>query len=386
MTDKHPGFRIFVLGAGFSKLAGLPLASELYPLTLQAIEKEWGRETKFQRDIEAYIEYRKDCDGIVIDQSEIDLEELISFWDIEHYLGLRGSDTWSSEGNESQLMIRKAMGRVIQNRTPELDRLPCAYYRFAESLTENDTVITFNYDVLLERALDHIGKPYRLFPARYKKVGRYTNEVDDSKDELVILKLHGSVDWFSNKQYLESKKSLEEIGSPTTNLHTVFDERDRYGARPLVDGIRPHNDPLQNIFRIRDVDGYYLHDRGFNAPFMLSPSQVKFVYAPPLLDFWHGLNRQGGWNLGVSVVGFSLPEHDEYIRQVLYNVVSNYQGFSWDSDFLGFRKAPVKFVDFRNEEKSRVEFKERYRFSDPGKTEYWFDGFSDDSVPFIFGC
>lgn len=384
MATEHPGFRIFVLGAGFSKGAGLPLASELFPLVKASIESENGKDTKFQRDLENYLRYQKACGRTDVDEKSIDLEELMSFWDIEHFLWLRGSDTWSDEGNESQLMVRKAIGRVIHLRTPSIDNIPNQYLRFAEHLSVNDYVLSFNYDILLERALEHVGKPYRLFPDRYKSIGRYSNEIDDEKKEVVLLKLHGSVDWFSNKQFLDSRESLAAQGLVKTNLHTVFDNPSRYVAEPLVDGIRPNDDPLSNIFRIRDPDAYYRRDPGFNAPFLLSPSHVKFLYAPTLLDFWRGLNRAGGLNLGVSIIGFSLPAHDEYIRQILYSMVSNYQGYSWDHKFFTEYKDKVKFVDFRESENSIREYKSRFSFSDPEKSCFWFNGFSADSVNFLF--
>lgn len=384
MASGHPGFRIFILGAGFSKSAGLPLASELFPLAKAAIESEYGRDTKFQRDLENYLRYRRECDGVELDERKVDLEELMSFWDIEHFLWLRGKDTWSDEGNESQLMIRKAIGRVIHSRTPSLSDIPDAYLRFAEGLSVNDYVLSFNYDILLERALERVGKSYRLFPERFKSIGWYSNEVDSEKEEVVLLKLHGSVDWFSNKQFLESKASLEAQGLKKSSLHTVFDDVAKYKAEPLVDGIRSESDPLTNIFRIRDPDSYYYRDSGFNAPFLLSPSHVKFLYAPPLLDFWRGLSRAGGYNLGLSVIGFSLPHHDEYIRQILYAMVSNYQNSSWDQKFLSEHKDNVKFIDFRNDPVGIKDYKSRYSFSDQTKSRFWLDGFSESAVKFLF--
>ncbi|WLD57729.1 SIR2 family protein [Salinispirillum sp. LH 10-3-1] len=384
MSSDHPGFRIFVLGAGFSKPAGLPLASELYGEVKSAIEARHGKETKFQRDLENYIEYRRACDGITIDESNIDLEELMSFLDIEHFLGLRGSDTWSEEGNESQLMIRKAIGEVIHLKTPEANNLPDAYYRFAESLSPHDIVITFNYDIILERALEYVGKPYRLFQHRYKEIGEYSNTVDSEKEEVIVLKLHGSVDWFNNKQFLSIKESHESQGSTRIPIHSVFDDPTRYEAVSIVDGPRSPDDPLLHIHRIRDADAYYQGDRGFNAPFLLSPSYVKFVYAPPLLDFWHGLGRAGGYNLGISIIGFSLPEHDEYIRQILYNVISNYQESWWDEELLETLKDNVKFVDFRDDQTGQEEFMQRYGFSNKEKSAFWLDGFSTEAVEFLF--
>ena len=39
MPSEHPGFRVFILGAGFSRLAGLPLATELYTRMTQALNR-----------------------------------------------------------------------------------------------------------------------------------------------------------------------------------------------------------------------------------------------------------------------------------------------------------------------------------------------------------
>ena len=44
------------------------------------------------------------------------------------------------------------------------ERIPDVYRHFASRLTSHDTIITFNYDTLLEKALDAIGKPYSLAP------------------------------------------------------------------------------------------------------------------------------------------------------------------------------------------------------------------------------
>lgn len=384
MASQHPGFRIFILGAGFSKPAGLPLASALFREVKRSLEEQHGKDTKFQRDIDNYLVYRKSCDEVQIGESEIDLEALMSFLDIEHFLGLRGSDTWSEEGNESQLMIRKAIGGIIHLNTPSSNNLPEAYYRFAESLSLNDIVITFNYDIILERALEHVGKPYRLFPSRYKSIGHYSNEVESERKEVVVLKLHGSVDWFNNKQFLSMKESLQLQGLTKTNIHSVFDNPTRYKAEPIVQGPRSEDDSLLHIFRIRDADKYYREDTGFNAPFILSPSYVKFVYVVPLLDFWRGLGRAGGYNLGVSVIGFSLPKHDDYIRQILYSLISNYQESWWDEKFFDVLKDDVKFVDLRSDGPETQEYLTRYVFSNRQKSKFWLRGFSEDAVSFLF--
>lgn len=384
MSNSHPGFRIFIIGAGFSKLAGLPLASELFRKVVDAIEIRYGNDTKFHADLEDYIEYRSACDRQNFDKNNIDMEEFMSYLDIEHFLELRGSKAWSEEGNESQIMVRKAIGKVIHSYTPQSDSLPTAYYKLAKKLSLNDFVITLKYDVVLERTLEHIGKPYRLFPQRFKQIGRSMNIVDSEVKEVTILKLHGSVDWFDNRHFLKMKEYMAEQGNEKYARHSIFADPQRYNASPIVDGLRAKDDPLLHIHRIKDVDAYYKFDTDFNAPFILSPSHVKFVYAEPLLSFWNGLGRAGAYNLGVSIIGFSLPKHDEYIRIALYQMISNYQRSWWDEPMLDSLKDYVRFVDYQNSEKAISDYKSRYAFAKEDRSDYHFNGFSEEAVRFIF--
>lgn len=384
MKQLHPGFRIFIIGAGFSCPAGLPLASDLYKEVKKLIEKRHGCDTKFHRDLRNYIEYRISCGENLLNESEVDLEEFLSYLDIEHYLGLRGSDTWSNEGNESQLMIRRAIGEVIHSRMPPADKLPDCYYRFVESLSPQDKVLTFNYDLILERAFEHVGKPYRLFPSRFKSVSNDMCIVDNDIEEVALLKLHGSIDWFDNRQYLEIKQYFANQGAGHLDAHSVFDHSERYKLTAITDGPRPNKDLLLHIHRAKNIDAYYAYDRNFGAPFMLAPSHVKFVYAESLLNFWRGMGQAGVYNLGISVIGFSLPMHDEYIRIVLYQMISNYQQSWWDEKMLDMLKDNVRLVDYRTTEKQIAEYKARYSFVESNKAEYFFDGFGDCAIDFLF--
>ena len=383
-STAHPGFRLFVLGAGFSRPAGLPLATELYAAVRTSILARHGKETKFSRDVHDYLAYCTDCGVAGQSEDSLDLELFMSYLDIEHYLGFRGSDTWSQEGNESQLMIRKAIGEVIDDRTPPADRLPDFYYRFAECLSLHDTVLTLNYDLLLERALSAVGKPFRRYPYRYKSVNEHGGTLDSDVEELVLLKLHGSVDWFDNRQFLELQGSLSRQGTDRLPIHSVFDNPARYGARPLVDGLLPEGDTLRHIHSIEKVSDYYTHDGGFNAPFILSPSHVKFVYAEPILSFWRGIGRSGGYNLGVSVIGFSLPPHDEYIRIGLYQMLSNYGSWWNERMFDNVLKDYARFVDFRPTQEQVDDYLARYRFANLERSRFHFSGFGPDAIDFLF--
>ncbi len=96
----------------------------------------------------------------------MDLEEFMAFLDIEFHLGLRGKETWSSHGNETQVVVKTLIGKILAERMPA--NIPDQYLAFARLLKPDDYVLTFNYDVLLERALESAGIPFRLYPNRYK--------------------------------------------------------------------------------------------------------------------------------------------------------------------------------------------------------------------------
>jgi SIR2-like domain len=337
--------------------------------------------------LKMFLEYKRDLTGQEVVVNEVDFEEVISFLDMEHYLGLRGSDTWSQEGNESQLQLKWCIGKLLSERLADLVNLPKPYLRFAESLRPGDVVLTFNYDSLLERSLELTSQPFRLFPDRYSHIDVTTNEIDPGKAEIVILKLHGSADWFNRSSYDERLEVAAQAATTATIDYVpsdpIFGPDRIVEPIPLVDGPRSSNDPLNKIFRVPDPGPLY-ESRRRVVPFILSPSYSKIIYAAPLLGFWHGLGKGAAWHLGMALIGFSLPAHDEYVRQALYSLTRDYTESWWGDEFFGKHKLPLRIVDFRSDEQAREELRERYRFVDWSRTEAFYEGFSDEAVEFLF--
>jgi len=116
----------------------------------------------------------------------------------------------------------------------------------------------------------------------------------------------------------------------------------------------------------------------------MSPSHVKFVYAPQVLDFWFGLGRAGGWNLGIAIIGFSLPKDDDYVRIGLFNLIDNYQVSWWNQKLFDNLKENIKLIDLRKDDASVSEYKKRFRFVDEGKANYFLSGFGSDAVKFLY--
>lgn len=374
-------FRIFVLGAGFSKAAGLPLASELWPQIYERATFKYSTSSQFHRDLEDYRKYKFQCEGIDVAVDQINFEDFMRVLDIEHFLGLRGSDTWSVDGNEGTVITKTLIGEILTINTPPIARIPKLYLEFASQLQPDDYVLSFNYDTLLENALDAIDKPYRLFPNRYSSVTQGAGIVDDSKEEVVLLKMHGSINWFDRTHHLELEAERQRLGVTTPGPnHPVFCSQQPLSIARILDGPRHPGDPLDQMYRVLDIQELYRRDLFLSPPWMLTPSSVKLLYSNKLKDFWNGLGKAGILNFGLCIIGYSLPEHDEYARQVLYNLITNYQENYWDEEPLrnGLKKTPLVIADLFKTPEQLTKFKQRYRFVDWGKTILFQNGFDEE--------
>ncbi len=379
--------RLIFLGAGFSSPAGLPLGRNLFSEVRTRIKYEQGLDNHFEGDLNRFLEYLRICDERSVSDEEIDFEEFLAFLDIEHFLGLKGKDTWSSEGNETQLLIRHYIGQILLERTPtDIESIPSLYRKFVHFLNPSDRIFTFNYDNLLERVLDAEGISYRLFPHRFSEINTTFNTIDSSHDddEIVVTKLHGSIDWFDRTAYNERLQIASQDSISYFPKHPVFGADALVHPIPLVEGPRSHDDPLNLVFRVPDPSPLYQKPRLSCAPLILSPSRTKFIYARPLKDFWWGLEDMGGLNLSLIIVGYSLPVYDEYARMVLYHVARNFTEFEPDLEFLGRKKSAVRILDERSDPSEEKELRDRYRFINPKRCEFWMDGLSEKGIEWLF--
>jgi hypothetical protein len=374
-------FAVYVLGAGFSVPAGLPLATELWKEVRLRAQAMNGRASMFEDDLKDYLEFKRKCDGVELTEETVNFEEFLGFLDVEHYLGLRGKDTWSEDGNETQVLVKTLIAQILVERTPGKNQIPDLYLRFAEKLKPEDLVITFNYDVLLERALEVAGTPFRLFTERHANSSSETLIVDSTRQEAIVLKVHGSVDWFDRRSYRQMEESYQRHGISEPPRSPVFNAGLRLA--PLLEGPRFRTDPLKEVYRLFDVDRFYRNPPIFQeTPVLLNPSPAKLLYSDKFLDFWWGLGRLGSLNFRMAVIGFSLPVHDDYSRQILYRIITNYQGGEyWDQEFMnsGKRKRPLVLVDLRKSESGRNDYLKRYSFVDCSRADICLNGF-DESV------
>ncbi len=373
-------FGIFVLGAGFSKPAGMPLGTELLAAVLEE-KKRLDKYPIIDKDLKRFCSYQERVRQQSLSPKEINLEEFISFLDIEHYLGLKGRDTWSEEGNPSQIAIRNLIARVLHKRQGAMTEEDFVLYdRFVDRLEPCDIVITFNYDTILETSLDRKNKRYRLVPERNHA------ELDEPEfptdEDVIVLKMHGSIDWFDIAPFhkaCQSRRSEEHYQHPR---NAIFNEYRRYSPTRIA-GSYYERSPLSGIYRVSDVGAFFDDPaRGLESPLILSPSFSKVLYMNPLRDLWYSFYSLGAHHSRFVVIGFSMAAHDEYVRQPIANGIVNFQ----DPDVGDPRDdgEKLKIVDYRAEEQDISDFWDHYSFVDRSRAECCFAGFNDEALEMIF--
>ncbi len=222
--------KVWILGAGFSKPAGLPLGVELFARVVSAARgRRVGQGSLYENTIAPHVEhyrrYREEARGVSHDE-DIDFEDFMSFLDIEHFLKLRGNDHWSEEGNRSQIVVRNLIALVLheaqKNMFPEGWEL---YEEWARSLGSNDQIVTFNYDTIVEAALHRTERPFR-------RTASYDSDLESK--EIMLLRMHGSIDWFDIGPYDFEVSVLRDGPMYCPPRHPVFASQGKFTLQKLV--------------------------------------------------------------------------------------------------------------------------------------------------------
>ena len=369
-----PYSRLFILGAGFSKPAGLPLARELLQLVRKEVKSyfEWvgGWEGTLEREI---------CEWTLLYPGmPVDLERVLAYSHRKHYLRLLGSDEYFEHGSRSIVAARKAIQQILMAATPSGP--PPLYRTFARILSPNDLVLTFNYDTLLEQALDDVVKPYTLTPEWW-----LSRDTPESGQEYVdLLKLHGSVDWYT-RQYHD-----DAIHWHYEQCHDVPDRDPIFGPNPLVQPEPLSRGPVEvhgqrilaQVFRVPNHSEHFPFEEGLGSyvvPFVLPLAHDKLLGHDAILDLWENLHRTMDRFSAIIVIGYSMPSYDSYAYEALGRLFVDYQQ-GGDTTYWEQRRVPIQLITRTDSEQSGLR---DLPFLDPHKTRVWHKSLSDESLRWI---
>ena len=321
-------------------------------------------------------------------EEEISLERVLAYSHRKHYLGLQGANEWHSHGSVAIVQARRAIQEILTEAMPE--RIPDVYRHFAHRLTSHDTIITFNYDTLLEKALDAIGKPYSLAPEWWLSEPLKVNE---GLRYVNLLKMHGSVDWFDRKPYddymSEHGQYYDKVLQPED---PIFGPNPKVRVEPLSRGRTDKEVGKRIIPRVIRVPDYgellYVRDelnRGFVVPFMLPLAHDKILGHEPVLDFWWSLQRIVGHETSsITMIGYSMPKHDQYAYEAISAIFMEYQKrYETKAAFMFEHiRRPIQII---NKAESNQEILKDLPFVHPNKSRIWHEGFTPQSLTWAFG-
>jgi hypothetical protein len=231
--------KVFVLGAGASKPAGAPLINEFFangifhlthgnpfPDNLDKYKNFFAYlKNKYGFDINNPDPYKSEPFAFV-ENTKIDIEQVLS--DIEEEI---------SGGNKNMEDARKEAVRFIfitlENAVGDGSNNNC-YPDFVKKkidiFSNESTIITFNYEIMLERALPLGFFSYGIDIEKDKNI-TFPNYEKHYKNNLLLLKLHGSLNWAvcsqCSKMYLFWSQRYDDISkkkceSCSSNLEAVL--------------------------------------------------------------------------------------------------------------------------------------------------------------------
>jgi hypothetical protein len=294
---------VYFAGAGLSCAAGLPNTPALIDEVLRLAEhKVWlVTERLPERLDEAFAFFYPDASNDGFRPSVVDFfSALRTFLDVG--AGLKG--TGFNDAPELYRSLKLAIAHLLVERLRDLKEEDLQSHDYLDRITTpGNVVITSNWDVLLERTAQVKGVPVRL-------AGR----PDDSS--LLVLKLHGSIDWCTA---YNAKRSI------TTDDYSMLSER-LFPARPYTvrisaAALKATEDDEGPVIRTRSLEHWNdawrrLRSR-ISDPHMVTMVRGKSGDLGPLHEVWRDAYAAVSRARLLEIVGYSMPPDDTEIRTLL---------------------------------------------------------------------
>jgi NAD-dependent SIR2 family protein deacetylase len=311
---------VFILGAGFSRDAGAPLIHDFLDVSREFFDDpnsgldEWER-SQFRAVFEFKKQIAQAREKVRIDLDNI--EQLFGMVEMSHRLGSISADTRDATvyliAKTLQLAATQRNRGWIRfglNREFPASSIPFAqfvepeaggdrvygvdmYRHFALLLAgkyddprkaeaRSNTVITFNYDLVLDSALRAVGVPplYGLSDSKAEE----PETPDDSTSGVPVLKLHGSTNW----AICDECKKVKVLEGKVTESPAAF----RTG--------RCHS-----------------CQRGKMRLLLVPPSWDKSEHSKPMRPVWRKAVDALKTATRICVIGYSMPETDAFFKFLL---------------------------------------------------------------------
>jgi hypothetical protein len=286
--------RVFIIGAGFSAAAGIPLTEELLAQTMKKFSNECP-------GIYSRVENcANECAGSTgndLDLSTISFSELCTFLEFIELREYGGGERWCENGSREKLALRYYLAKTIVERTPSTSSVPRLYMDFATQLHERDIVISLNWDGLLEVALEAVGKTY-------------TYNFSDER-AIKLCKLHGSVNWRLGEPN-KLGEPVNTLGWQSLEFTKGMMTREIYFSPSLLQIATWHKyQPLGEV-----------------DPFLVLPGYGKAFDVRANAVLWYKPEFAFATTHDVFIVGLGLAHDDFFVRSFFLSNLPHIKAFS----------------------------------------------------------
>lgn len=304
--------RCFILGAGFSKAVGnLPLMCELSNKFWELIHEQqsqdfknrvlWGKKINDYFSLLERTYFIEPCIDLMNGEDytncnyKNNLEAIISFIDLNLSGEIRATKIdksgntsdftktplfWNyTDLDELKICIQTYLYLALIN--PEIDNNKIE--KFFDLLSPGDSVITFNYDLLLETTLF---KRERWFPHDGYGIGFLNDKISpyykNKKSENILLKLHGSLNWEG-----------VNFDNECLNMNFYYDDQS----------------PIFPDYLLESKKQNFIYE-GKHSGFWVLPSYLKNFYTSQILFIWQKAFEEIIGADEIIIIGYSLPKED----------------------------------------------------------------------------
>jgi hypothetical protein len=223
-------------------------------------------------------------DAVNLDFAHLSFSDLCTFLEFQELREYGGGERWSDAGSREKLALKFYLAKVIAASTPGPRAVPDLYRQFAAQLRSTDIVISFNWDCLLENALQAAAKAFRYLSMRMDDV--------DPSTPVSLAKLHGSVNW--------------RLGAPRRRTLDWTDFA-------FTSGMMTEEVYSSSLLQVADS---WLGTEPLEEvqPLIVLPGAGKAFDIRPLAPLWYKPEFAFAFTHDVFIIGLSLTPDDFFIR------------------------------------------------------------------------
>lgn len=313
--------RVFIIGAGSSAAfqgpkGNCPTISDFFIRAAQIGLLDKYKEQTMSRPLLDFVRQefginKADLRRVPVNSETVitRLEETIEYFDKHGRFKIKGTRRRNEKAVRTygmRLQVTTFIGHVLLELTHNC--LSPLHVKLADGLTDSDTVISFNYDLLMDYALEHTKKwlPNSGYRVAFKQViehDKFLPLITTSNPGIPYLKLHGSLNWlYGVNPYL----FISNLKLPTGE--------DIFLLKSINHEIIPA--PM-------DIAGKYEHtENGIYYDLfslIVAPRKDKPYFSMPkaLLSLWGLATNAMKMADELLLIGYSIPETDTKSRELI---------------------------------------------------------------------